>query len=111
MIKMKHFRYYLFVIIFSISLSIEGKTENQIVADLSQENVKISTNFLGAKILLFGAYDGKPGDDIIVIVTGRKGLVTVQKKEKKFGRLKKKFLSLSKFFEILITKNFWFEFK
>ena len=85
MIKMKHFRYYLFVIIFSISLSIEGKTENQIVADLSQENVKISTNFLGAKILLFGAYDGKPGDDIIVIVTGRKGLVTVQKKEKKFG--------------------------
>tara|TARA_Y100000991_G_scaffold15909_1_gene10668 strand:+ start:373 stop:1098 length:726 start_codon:yes stop_codon:yes gene_type:complete len=59
--------------------------KNQIVADLSQENVKISTDFLGAKILLFGAYDGKKGDDIIVIVTGPKGLVTVQKKEKIFG--------------------------
>ena len=30
--------------------------QNQIVADLSQENVKISTDFQGAKILLFGAY-------------------------------------------------------
>ena len=38
-----------------------------------------------AKILLFGAYDGKKGDDIIVIVTGPKGLVTVQKKEKILG--------------------------
>ena len=59
--------------------------QNQIVADLSQENVKISTDFQGAKILLFGAYDGKKGDDIIVIVTGPKGLVTVQKKEKILG--------------------------
>ena len=59
--------------------------KNQIVADLSQENVKIATDFQGAKILLFGAYDGKKGDDIIVIVTGPKGLVTVQKKEKIFG--------------------------
>ncbi len=58
---------------------------NQIVADLSQENVKIATDFQGAKILLFGAYDGKKGDDIIVIVTGPKGLVTVQKKEKILG--------------------------
>ena len=59
--------------------------QNQIVADLSQENVEISTDFQGAKILLFGAYDGKKGDDIIVIVTGPKGLVTVQKKEKIVG--------------------------
>lgn len=61
------------------------KAKNQIVADLSQDNVEISTDFLGAKILLFGAYDGKKGDDIIIVVTGPKGLVTVQKKEKVFG--------------------------
>ena len=60
-------------------------SQNQIVADLSQENVKIATDFQGAKILLFGAYDGENGDDIIVIVTGPKGLVTVQKKEKILG--------------------------
>ena len=66
-------------------LSSNTFAQNQIVADLSQENVKISTDFQGAKILLFGAYDGKKGDDIIVIVTGPKGLVTVQKKEKILG--------------------------
>ena len=41
-----------------------------IVADLSENNVEISTTFSGAKILLFGAYDGKKDDDIIVIVSG-----------------------------------------
>ena len=73
--------------LFFIILILTSKTfaQNQIVADLSQENVKISTDFQGAKILLFGAYDGKKGDDIIVIVTGPKGLVTVQKKEKILG--------------------------
>ena len=73
-------------LIFLVSiLSSNTFAQNQIVADLSQENVKISTDFQGAKILLFGAYDGKKGDDIIVIVKGPKGLVTVQKKEKILG--------------------------
>ena len=75
----------IYIFFFSISLSFNVKAQNQIVADLSQENVEISTDFLGAKILLFGAYDGLIGDDIIVIVTGPKGLVTVQKKEKIVG--------------------------
>ena len=52
-----------------IILSCNVKAQNQIVADLSQENVEISTDFLGAKILLFGAYDGRKGYDIIVVVT------------------------------------------
>jgi lysophospholipid acyltransferase (LPLAT)-like uncharacterized protein len=82
---MKNLKFYFLAIIFSISIPFEGKTLNEIVADLSQGNVKISTNFLGAKILLFGAYDGKQGDDIIIVVTGPKGLVTIQKKEKIFG--------------------------
>jgi len=73
--------------LFFIILILTSKTfaQNQIVADLSQENVEISTDFQGAKILLFGAYEGKKGDDIVVIVTGPKGLVTLQKKEKIFG--------------------------
>ena len=75
-------------LIFLVSiLSSNTFAQNQIVADLSQENVEISTDFQGAKILLFGAYDGQKGDDIIVIVTGPKGLVTVQKKEKILGVL------------------------
>ena len=73
------------IIILACFITYKLDAKNQIVADLSQENVKISTDFLGAKILLFGAYDGQKGDDIIVVVTGPKGLVTVQKKEKVFG--------------------------
>ncbi|MDC0458049.1 TIGR02186 family protein [Alphaproteobacteria bacterium] len=75
----------IYILFFSISLSFNVKAQNQIVADLSQENVEISTDFLGAKILLFGAYEGRKGDDIIVVVTGPKGLVTIQKKEKVLG--------------------------
>ena len=80
-----NFFFHINLIFFIMTLTSNTLAQNQIVADLSQENVKISTDFQGAKILLFGAYDGKKGDDIIVIVTGPKGLVTVQKKEKIFG--------------------------
>ena len=79
---------YFYQIIISLLIIVSApdlKAKNQIVADLSQDNVEISTDFLGAKILLFGAYDGKKGDDIIIVVTGPKGLVTVQKKEKVLG--------------------------
>ena len=73
------------LLLFVYTYSSNSSAENNLVADLSQDNVKISTNFLGAKILLFGAYDGIQGDDIIVVVSGPKGLVTVQKKEKVLG--------------------------
>ena len=80
-----NFFFHIYLIFLVLILTSKTFAQNQIVADLSQENVKISTDFQGAKILLFGAYDGKQGDDIIVIVTGPKGLVTVQKKEKILG--------------------------
>lgn len=81
---MKYF-YQIIISLLIVAFAPDLKAKNQIVADLSQDNVEISTDFLGAKILLFGAYDGKKGDDIIIVVTGPKGLVTVQKKEKVFG--------------------------
>ncbi len=80
-----NFFFHINLIFLAFILTSNTFAQNQIVADLSQENVKIATDFQGAKILLFGAYDGKKGDDIIVIVTGPKGLVTVQKKEKILG--------------------------
>ena len=81
---MKYF-YQIIISLLIVVFATDLKAKNQIVADLSQDNVEISTDFLGAKILLFGAYEGKKGDDIIIVVTGPKGLVTVQKKEKVFG--------------------------
>ena len=81
---MKYF-YQIIISLLIVVFAPDLKAKNQIVSDLSQDNVEISTDFLGAKILLFGAYEGKKGDDIIIVVTGPKGLVTVQKKEKVFG--------------------------
>ena len=60
-----NFFFHINVIFLVLFLTSKSYAQNQIVADLSQENVEISTDFQGAKILLFGAYDGKKGDDII----------------------------------------------
>ena len=59
--------------------------KEDLVADLSEDTIEITTTFSGAEILLFGAYNGEKGDDIIVIVSGPKGKIKVQNKEKKFG--------------------------
>ena len=59
--------------------------KDNLVTDLSESTVEISSTFSGADILLFGAYDGQKNDDIIVVVSGQKGEVKVDKKEKKFG--------------------------
>ena len=73
------------IVFFGFFLSSEIFASDDIVADLSNDKVEISTTFSGAKILLFGAYDGKNGDDIIVKVKGPIGNIKVQKKSKKFG--------------------------
>ena len=59
--------------------------KDNLVTDLSESTVEISSTFSGADILLFGAYDGQKNDDIIVVVSGQKGTIKVDKKEKKFG--------------------------
>jgi uncharacterized protein (TIGR02186 family) len=63
----------------------------EIVADLSQDRISISTNFDGSEILIFGAVKrDKPqpiGQQlaIIVTVTGPREDVTVRRKERRFG--------------------------
>ena len=73
----------LIIIIFVKSFTVFAK--DNLVTDLSESTVEISSTFLGADILLFGAYDGQKNDDIIVVVSGQKGDIKVDKKEKKFG--------------------------
>ena len=55
--------------------------KDNLVTDLSESTVEISSTFSGADILLFGAYEGQKNDDIIVVVSGQKGEVKVDKKE------------------------------
>ena len=74
----------LLIIILSLNSFMVFAKDN-LVTDLSESTVEISSTFSGADILLFGAYDGQKNDDIIVVVSGQKGNIKVDKKEKKFG--------------------------
>jgi uncharacterized protein (TIGR02186 family) len=55
----------------------------QLVADLSQHEIKISTGFSGTDLLLFGAAD--PSGDVVVVVSGPDGKTVVRKKERISG--------------------------
>ncbi len=74
----------LLIIILSLNSFMVFAKDN-LVTDLSESTVEISSTFSGADILLFGAYDGQKNDDIIVVVSGQKGNIKVDRKEKKFG--------------------------
>ena len=43
---------------------------NHVVADLSEDLVEITSGYHGTELLLFGAYRGMPGDDLILEVRG-----------------------------------------
>ena len=83
--------------------------KDNLVTDLSESTVEISSTFSGAEILLFGAYDGQKNDDIIVVVSGQKGDIKVDKKEKKFGiwMITKsiKFLNIPKYYYIASNRK------
>ena len=83
--------------------------KDNLVTDLSESTVEISSTFSGADILLFGAYDGQKNDDIIVVVTGQKGNIKVDKKEKKFGiwmiTESVKFLNVPKYYYIASNRK------
>ena len=55
----------------------------ELVADLSQHEINISTGFSGAELLLFGAAD--PTGDVIVVVSGPDERAVVRKKERVSG--------------------------
>ena len=57
----------------------------QIVADLSDSHVDITSSYHGTELLLFGAYEGRPGDDIILIVRGPTTDIIQRRKAKRAG--------------------------
>ena len=59
---------------------------NALVADLSQSDISINTDFNGASLLLFGSISGEQGDDIIVVISGPSSeVITRQKSYMTFG--------------------------
>ena len=41
----------------------------RLVADLSQNNVEITSSYHGTELLLFGAFEGSDGDDVVLLVS------------------------------------------
>ncbi|MGC6537087.1 MAG: TIGR02186 family protein [Candidatus Puniceispirillaceae bacterium] len=71
---------------FLLGLSMPASAQdNVLVADVSQENVAITTTFHGTQLLLFGALSGEAGDDLIVVISGPEGQVATRRKEKVGG--------------------------
>ena len=58
---------------------------NQVVAELSEDLVEITSGYHGTELLLFGAYRGMPGDDLILEVRGPSKNLLQRRKEKKAG--------------------------
>ena len=98
------------ILIIVISLNFfTAFAKDNLVTDLSESTVEISSTFSGADILLFGAYDGQKNDDIIVVVSGQKGDIKVDKKEKKFGiwmiTESIKFLNIPKYYYVASNRK------
>ena len=98
----------LLIIIIALNSFVVFAKDN-LVTDLSESTVEISSTFLGADILLFGAYDGQKNDDIIVVVSGQKGEIKVDKKDNKFGiwmiTESKKFSNIPKYYYIASNRK------
>jgi uncharacterized protein (TIGR02186 family) len=64
---------------------VPSAASSRLVADLSNKSIAITTGFHGTELLLFGAVDGRAGDDIIVIVTGPPTDIAQRRKDNRAG--------------------------
>lgn len=68
-----------------IALALPASALEKLVADLDEEEVFITTDFNGAELLLFGAFDRASIDDIAIIVTGPSKKIAIRRKDKVAG--------------------------
>ena len=67
------------------SQAIAQNTDSELVSDVSEDQVSITTSFHGTELLLFGALSGQKNDDIVVIISGPEGAIATRRKEKVGG--------------------------
>lgn len=91
-------------IIVAMSLAAPARAE-PLLADLSENIVKITTGFTGTKVLLFGAIEGD--GQVVVIVRGPAETVAVRRKEEVAGiwinRRALRFKDAPSFYQVLST--------
>lgn len=76
-----------FLLLLAMAVGLIGdmpaRAQQDLVADLSEHLIAITTGFTGADVLLFGAVEGE--GEIVVTVTGPRSDVTVRRKERVAG--------------------------
>lgn len=80
-----------------------------LVADLSQRRIDITTGFAGAEVLVFGAIEG--GGEVVVIARGPSQDLVLRRKERVLGvwinRTEARFESVPSFYALASTKPLW----
>jgi uncharacterized protein (TIGR02186 family) len=66
-----------------LTLAVQAKAADPLVADLSSREIAITTGFTGSELLLFGAVDGD--GDVVVVVRGPLHQEVVRRKERMAG--------------------------
>ena len=72
-------------IIALVTATAANAAPTRLVADLSQSHVDITSGYHGTELLLFGAYEGMPGDELVLIVEGPTNDIIQRRKEKRAG--------------------------
>ena len=75
-------RWMLYLMVLAITASVPARAE-PLLADLSESELKITTGFTGAKVLLFGSIEGD--GEVVIIVRGPSQTVSVRHKEQVAG--------------------------
>ena len=68
-----------------VTTNVASAAPTRLVADLSQSHVDITSSYHGTELLLFGAYEGVPGDELVLIVEGPANDIIQRRKEKRAG--------------------------
>ncbi len=80
---MFRWRYILSLPFFLLFVATPGSSSAQLIVDLSNHLVAITTGFTGKEVLLFGTTEGK--GDVVVVVRGPESEVVVRRKGRKMG--------------------------
>lgn len=97
----------LILILMMVGSAASAMAQEQLVADLNQKNVRITTDFNGAELLLFGALDRASVDDIAILVTGPQKRISIRRKEQVMGiwlNTENADVVMPSFYHILSTK-------
>jgi uncharacterized protein (TIGR02186 family) len=81
----------------------------ELVADLSQRRIDITTGFAGAEVLVFGAIDGE--GDVVVVTRGPNHDLVLRRKERQLGiwvnGAEARFDSVPSFYAVASTRPLW----